>query len=179
MLRGQNQWVLTLGVMLIIAGIAAILFPFISTLGVTCCVAWMLIAASIIQSVNAFSQQGWDKIVLGLLVAALWLVGAVFLLMRPLEGVFVLTIIVAGIFVAEGVIKTILAFQMRPQSGWGWILFDAIAAIALGILLWWQLPLSAIWALGTLAGINIMISGWTLVMVPKAIIRAMDEMSKS
>jgi uncharacterized membrane protein HdeD (DUF308 family) len=171
--------IIAIGAVMVVAGVAAILFPFISSLGVSFCVSWMLVIAAIVQSVNAFSQRQWDKRLPSLIIAALWLVGGLFLLMRPLEGVFVLTIIVAGVFIVEGIIKAFLAFQMRPLSGWGWVLFDGLAALVLGALLWWQLPVSALWALGTLAGINIVISGWTLMIVPCAVSAVMEDIGNA
>lgn len=163
--RSRNMMI-ALGIVMILAGFAAIVFPFVSSLGVVWMVAVMLIVASIAQSVSAFSFPKWGGVVLGLIVAALWLIGGLYLLTQPLEGVFILTVFVAAIFVIEGVIKTILSVQMRPLAGWGWLLFDGLVSIVLGAMLWWQLPMSALWALGTLAGISIMISGWTLVMIP-------------
>lgn len=165
-IKRSRNLMIALGIMMILAGFAAIVFPFVSSLGVVWMVAVMLIVASIAQSVSAFSFPKWGGVVLGLIVAALWLIGGLYLLTQPLEGVFILTVFVAAIFVVEGVIKTILSVQMRPLAGWGWLLFDGVVSIVLGAMLWWQLPLSALWALGTLAGISIMISGWTLVMIP-------------
>ncbi len=168
--RSRNMMI-ALGIVMILAGIAAIVFPFFSSLGIVGMVAIMLIIASIAQSVSAFSFPKWSGIILGLIVAALWLIGGLYLLAQPLEGVFILTVVVAAIFVVEGVIKTVLSIQMRPLAGWGWLLFDGVISVVLGVMLWQQLPSSALWALGTLAGISIMISGWTLVMMPIALDR--------
>ena len=168
-MRRSRNLLIALGIVMVIAGIAAIVFPYFSTLGVTVCVGVMLIVAGIAQGIGAFSQPKWTGTLLGLIVAALWLYGGWYLLARPLEGVFILTVVLAAVFVVEGVFKAIFSFQIRPEAGWGWVLFDAVASIALGGLLWWQLPSSAIWALGVLAGIRIMIAGWTLVMVPIAV----------
>ncbi|MEH6832769.1 MAG: DUF308 domain-containing protein [Sulfitobacter sp.] len=168
-IRRNRGTMFSVGIAMIFAGGAAILFPLIGTLSVVWIVGVALIVASIAQSVAAFSYPKWSGIVLGLLVAALWLVAGLFLLLRPLEGVFALTVVVAAVFLIEGVLKTILSFQIRPLAGWGWLLFDGLFTVVLGGMLWWQLPLSALWALGTLAGISIMLSGWTLVMLPIAL----------
>jgi uncharacterized membrane protein HdeD (DUF308 family) len=158
-----------LGLVMIAAGLVAIIFPFFGSLGVVWVVAVSLIIASIAQSVSAFSYPKWGGILLGLIIAALWLIGGLYLLARPLEAVFALTVLVAAAFVVEGIIKTGVSFRMQPADGRAWVLFDGVVSLALGIMLWWQLPFSAIWALGTLAGISIMVSGWTLVMVPLAL----------
>lgn len=160
---------ITFGIAMILAGAAAILFPLISSLSVVWIVAVTLIVASIAQSVGAFSYPKSSGVILGQLVAALWLIAGLFLLLRPFEGVFALTVVVAAVFVVEGLLKAILSFQIRPVAGWGWLLFDGLITVVLGAMLWWQLPLSALWALGTLTGISIMFSGWTLVMLPVAV----------
>lgn len=178
-IRRSRTIMIALGIVMILAGFAAIVFPFFSSLGVVWMVAIMLIVASIAQSVSAFSFPKWGGIILGLIVAGLWLIGGLFLLTRPLEGVYILTVFIAAIFMVEGVIKTILSVQMRPLAGWGWLLFDGLVSIVLGAMLWWQLPVSALWALGTLAGISIMLSGWTLVMMPIALDRFLGSVTSA
>jgi uncharacterized membrane protein HdeD (DUF308 family) len=168
-LFSSRGWVMAIGIMMILAGSAAIVFPMITSFGVAICVAILLIVAGIAQIIQAFSFHGWSRILLTVLVGILWLVAGILLLLRPLEAVFVLTIFVAAAFLAEGILKIIFAFRWRPSTGWGWMLFNGIAAAAVGILLWWQLPFSALWTLGVLAGINIIISGWTLVMLAIAV----------
>tara|TARA_R110000765_G_scaffold223535_1_gene327644 strand:- start:1094 stop:1687 length:594 start_codon:yes stop_codon:yes gene_type:complete len=165
----SRSWIMATGILMILAGTGAIIFPMISSLGVTICVAALLLIAGIAQIVQAFSFHTWGRILLAVLVGLLWLAAGIMLLVRPLEGVLVLTIFVSAAFLAEGILKAIFAFKLYPASGWGWMLFNAIAAAVVGILLWWQLPSSALWALGLLAGINILISGWTLVMIASAI----------
>ncbi|WP_113911531.1 HdeD family acid-resistance protein [Roseovarius dicentrarchi] len=170
--RSRNLLIAT-GIVMIVAGAAAIAFPYLSSLGVTVCVGLMLVISGIAQGIGAFRYPRWTGIAMGLIFAAFGLIAGGYLLLRPAEGVFALTIIAAAFFLAEGIVKAVLAFQMRPVAGWGWILFDGAASVVLGILLWWQLPSAALWALGVLAGIRIMVSGWTLVMVPIALGRAL------
>ncbi len=168
-MSGSRSWMMATGIIMILAGAGAIIFPMISSYGVAICIAILLVFAGIAQIIHAFTYQKWGRFLLMLLVGVVWLVAGIALFARPIEGIFVLTLIVAAAFLAEGILKAIFAFQMRPSGGWIWVLFNGIAAIAVGILLWWQLPSSALWALGLLAGINIMISGWTLVMVASAV----------
>ncbi|ATW03077.1 HdeD family acid-resistance protein [Sphingorhabdus sp. YGSMI21] len=168
-ISSSRGWIMATGIIMILAGTGAIVFPLISSFGVAICVAVLLVIAGIAQIIQAFSFHKWSRILLAVLVGLLWLAAGILLMLRPLEAIFVLTIFVAAAFLAEGVLKTIFAFKMRPATGWGWMLFNGIAAAAVGILLWWQLPFSALWTLGLLAGINIIISGWTLVMLASAI----------
>lgn len=177
-LSRYRGWIIALGIVMILSGIAAIFFPLLSSLSVVGVVGVTLIIASIAQSVAAFSSYPkWGALILNLVIAAIWLIAGLFLLLRPLEGIFALTVVVATVFLIEGIIKLVLSLQMRPTAGWGWLAFDGIVTIILGAMLWWQLPFSALWALGTLAGVSIIFSGWTLLIVPGAVDKISNDTS--
>lgn len=170
--RGRRRTV-ALGVVLIVAGLAAIAFPLFSSVAVGLTVGAALCAAGVVQAIWAFGHQRAFSIVLNLLVALLWIAAGAYLLWRPLEGIFALTVLTAACFVAEGVLKAIFAFRLKPVAGWGWFLFNAAISASLGAMLFWQLPSSALWALGVLVGINILFAGVTLLMLPGMIERWM------
>jgi uncharacterized membrane protein HdeD (DUF308 family) len=45
------------------------------------------------------------------------------------------------------------------------MLVAGILAIAVGLMIWIGWPISGLWALGTLAGISLVFSGWSYVMM--------------
>jgi uncharacterized membrane protein HdeD (DUF308 family) len=53
-----------------------------------------------------------------------------------------------------------MALKLRPIEGWMWVLISGLLAAVVGILIFAQLPSSAIWAIGLLTGINLLSSGW-------------------
>jgi uncharacterized membrane protein HdeD (DUF308 family) len=53
-----------------------------------------------------------------------------------------------------------MAFRVRPHEGWGWLVLSGLIAVAAGALITLGLPSSAAWALGLLAGINLISTGW-------------------
>jgi uncharacterized membrane protein HdeD (DUF308 family) len=55
----------------------------------------------------------------------------------------------------------VLAFQVKPFSGWGWLLVDAVITALLGFLILAHWPGSSIWAIGTLVGAAILVRGIT------------------
>lgn len=171
----KRNWLIAIGVVMIIAGMAAIAFPHVSSLGVSFTIGFIMVIAGIANAISAFSYPKWQGMVLNLIISVLWAVAGIYLLTRPMDGLFALTILVAAAFIAEGILKAIFSFQLRPLSGWGWMLFSGIIAAALGIMLMMQFPLSALWALGTLAGINILISGWSLVMIAIAVSKLIEK----
>ena len=86
----------------------------------------------------------------------------------PFTGIITLTILLAALFLAEGVLEVILAFRVRPHEGWGWLLLSGLVAIAVGALIAAELPGSAVWAIGLLAGVNLISTGVSFVVLALA-----------
>ena len=82
---------------------------------------------------------------------------------RPLFSVVMLTYFIAIYLIVQGVIEILMALSLRSRPGWGWALLSAIVNFALGVLLLKHWPLSGLWAIGVMIGINIVMSGITLV----------------
>jgi uncharacterized membrane protein HdeD (DUF308 family) len=82
---------------------------------------------------------------------------------RPLLGLASLTLVLAVYFLVDGIFQIITAFQIKPHEGWGWVLLSGLAASLLGYLIWSQWPFSGVWAVGILVGINLFMSGWSMI----------------
>ena len=111
---------------------------------------------------------GWKGFIWELLIGILYLVAGFYLAFFPLAGLLTLTILIAALFLAEGIAEIVMAFQVRPHEGWGWVLLSGIAALAVGVMIGMDLPGSATWALGLLVGINLLFSGWSYVFLALA-----------
>jgi len=83
--------------------------------------------------------------------------------MHPILGLAFLTLLLATYFVAEGVWKIIASFRYRPNAGWGWLLGSGLLSLVLGWLIWSQWPISGLWAVGVLVGVNLLATGAALV----------------
>ena len=158
-LSKNRNYLIIFGILLVIAGSAAILFPLISGISVIVIIGVALVISGIVQLIQAFGYEKWSGLLLALFSSIIWLVAGGILLARPMESVAVFTIFLATIFIAEGMLKLILALQMRALKNWIWFLFDAVIALFLGFFLWVQFPFSALWAIGVLSGLNILSSG--------------------
>lgn len=161
-------WFLVLGIVLLAAGVAAIAFPWISTIAAKIALGWIFLLGGAVLVIHAFSARQWSGFLLGLLVGVLYLVAGGYLAFLPFAGILTLTILLAALFLAEGVLEVIMAFRVRPHEGWGWLLLSGLVAIAVGALIALQLPSSATWAIGLLAGINMLSTGWGFVFLALA-----------
>ena len=168
----NRTWFIILGVLLIILGVAAISFPLLTTIAAKIFLGWLFLIGGIVQIVHAFSTRRWSEFFLDLLVGVLYLIAGGWLAFFPLTGIVTLTVLLAAMFIAQGVLEVGMAFRIRPHAGWVWMLIAGIAALAVGVLIIAHLPSSAAWAIGLLVGIALIMSGWAYLLLPMAVARA-------
>ena len=161
-------WFLALGILLILAGVAAIAFPLLSTIATKIMLGWIFLIAGVVMAVHAFSIQQWRGFLMELLLAVLYIVVGGWLAFFPFTGIITLTILLAALFLAEGVLEVIMAMRVRPHEGWGWLLISGLIAIVVGVMIAAELPGSAVWAIGLLAGINLLSTGVSFVVLALA-----------
>ena len=157
-----------IGIVFIILGVLAIIEPAVAGLAVTIFVGWFLLFGGAAHLVAAFGGGGAGRVVWQLLLAALYIVGGMYLLTHPLLGLGTLTLWLAIIFVIEAVLEVIGFFATRGAGGSGWRLVNAVITLFLGVLIWVHWPSSSIWAIGTLVGVNLMMTGFSRVMLGSA-----------
>jgi uncharacterized membrane protein HdeD (DUF308 family) len=85
--------------------------------------------------------------------------------------VLTLTLVLAIFFLFEGVLEIILYFNIRKRPNAGWVLFDGIITLILGLLIWAHLPSTSVWVIGTLVGISLIFSGISRIMLSAAVRR--------
>jgi len=168
-LRENSGWAIAIGILLLIAGVLAIGSPFITGLAVTVSVGALLIFSGLGQCFLAFQAGAFGR---GLLIFLLGLIAVVaggYMVSQPVSGLASLTLLLAAYFVVTGILTIITALQLRPASGWGWMLANAIVTLFLGVLIWRQWPLSGTWAVGTLFGVQMLMSGFSLLTTGSAV----------
>jgi uncharacterized membrane protein HdeD (DUF308 family) len=164
----NRTWFIVLGILLIILGIAAISFPLLTTIATKIFLGWLFLIGGVVQIIHAFSTRQWSEFFFDLLIGVLYLIAGGWLAFFPLTGILTLTVLLAALFIALGVLEAGMAFRMRPHAGWVWMLISGIAALAVGVLILAHLPSSAAWAIGLLVGIKLIMSGFAYLFIPMA-----------
>ena len=150
---------IALGLVLIVVGIIAIGAPLATTIVAKVFLGWVLLMAGVSQVLHAFATRGWRGFIGELLLGVLYIAVGVWLAFFPLAGIIGLTVLLAATFVADGFLKLQIGWRVRPESGWFWMIVSGLVAIVVGMLLVMGLPSTATWAIGLLAGVNILVSG--------------------
>jgi len=166
--KKATGWAIGVSILLIILGIMAIALPFVAGLAVSAIVGWMLVFGGVTHLAAAFHVRGAGAVLWELLVGLVYLVGGGYMVFHPLIGVATLTLFLAGVFLAEGVLEIMAFFGIRGQRNSGWMLFDGLVTIFLAGLIWFHWPSSSVWAIGTIVGISLLMSGVKWLMISMA-----------
>jgi uncharacterized membrane protein HdeD (DUF308 family) len=162
----HRGWFIFIGIVLIVVGAAAIAFPFVTTLAAKIVLGWLFLIGGVAQVIHGFSTQKWSAFFLSLIIGLLYVFVGGWLAFFPFTGIITLTIMLAALFIVEGVIEIGMAFRVGSVGGWIWFLISGIIGILAGILIMAGLPSTATWAIGLIVGINLIFSGVSYMFLP-------------
>jgi uncharacterized membrane protein HdeD (DUF308 family) len=163
--RENRAWFFALGIAFIVLGVLSILLPFAASLVTTIVIGWLLVLGGLFQGFHAVQNRRWAGSSWAIVGAVLQVIAGVLLIVFPVTGTVTLTLVLAAFFVAQGILKIIRAVQHRGMPAWGWLLFDGIVSLALGVMIWLGWPSTAAWALGLLVGIDLLMSGSSMLLI--------------
>lgn len=177
-LRSQKKhwWLfLLLGIVLVLGGVLAIAYPFVSSVGAVVLLGVILLVCGVLTILGAFWAGEWSALLLQLLVGILYVVAGIAIRDAPVESAAVLTLFVAAFFIVVGAFRIVAALVVRyPQ--WGWGLVNGVVTLLGGIIIYDTFPSSALWVIGLLVGLDLLFSGWTWIMLAM-VVRRLPERS--
>src|SRR5262245_55471886 len=153
--KGSMVW----GILMLICGFLAIALPLASGIGIAIVIGWLLLISAVWHLIYAFRASGVGAALWDILLALLYGAAGIIILMYPLRGLALLTLVLAWLLFAEAVVEFLFYFKIQGRARAGWVLVDAIVTLLLAILIRAHWPSSAAWALGTLVGISLIFSG--------------------
>ena len=165
LVKKATGWFIAIGVLFIVLGIFAIAEPFAAGLGVTLLVGWLLVIGAVAHFFAAFKGGGAKHVLLQVLVGIVYLIGGLYFLTHTIMGVSTLTLLLSGVILAEGVLEVVAYFRLRSMHGASWMLLNGVVTLLLGGLIWFHWPSSTVWAIGTLVGVNLLMTGISRLML--------------
>ncbi len=168
-LRASTGRLFWLGLALVVLGIAAIVFPIISTLVASLLVGWVLLISGGFMFFGSFSIHGTGPFFGALLLSLLSIAAGVFLLFNPLAGAVGLTLVVGVLFMIQGAFEIFFAFEIRPHAGWIGMLISGLASIVMAILIAAGWPAISVIVLGILLGVNFISTGFGYILVSRSL----------
>jgi uncharacterized membrane protein HdeD (DUF308 family) len=169
-LRRYSGWFIVLGIALIILGVIAIGDSLLVTVVSVTLFGLILIVGSVIGIIEAFRLKKWTGFFLHLFLAVLSGIVGLIIVANPVAGAVTLTLLMSVYFVVGGLFRIIFALVERFDS-WGWMFFNGLVTLLLGIFIWKQWPLSGLWIIGLFIGIEMIIYGWSWLMLALSVRR--------
>jgi uncharacterized membrane protein HdeD (DUF308 family) len=168
------NWFLALGILIIILGSLAGGSSLMSSSFSLVLLGWLLICAAILVGL-LYVRVGF-KVQMGRAFPASSLVVGLMLVAAPGARDLTKIILITIFFLSTGIFRLIASLAMRfPQ--WGWVLFNGVVTVVLGIMIWRQGPASGFRHIGFFIGIDFILSGWAWVMLSVAARRLLGTVS--
>jgi uncharacterized membrane protein HdeD (DUF308 family) len=168
-LRQHAGWAVAIGVLLLILGLLSVASPLASGLAVTVSVGGLLIIGGAAKCLLAFRAGAFGRGLLVFLLGLLTLIVGGYMVSQPVAGLASITLFLAAYFVATGIVAAVVSFQLKPASGWGWMLANGVVTLLLGAVIWRQWPVSGAWAVGILFGVQLAMTGMALLTAGSAV----------
>ena len=163
-----------LGIALIALGAAAMVTPVVAGSAVVTVIGFILLIAGVVAIARQWQAEASKERAMGLTLGIITALAGIAVIGHPLFGLGILTLLLAGYFVAEGVWKIVVSFRFKPAAGWTWLLASGALSLVLGLLIWRQWPVSGIWAVGVLVGVNLLGTGLALVTLASTLDASLD-----
>ncbi|MGI9370721.1 MAG: HdeD family acid-resistance protein [Ruegeria sp.] len=180
----MSDWVkwLLLGLLSIAFGIFVLGAPIVASVAVTMVTGVLLLISGVLQVVGGFSVEGTGNKILSFIMGAVMLFLGWSFLGNPLEGTLTLATVVLILFLAGGIARVILSFQMRgTQFFWPTMISGVLSIILAGII--WSYassePAALLSLLGILLGIEMLFNGIGLVFMALFVKGATNETTQA
>ena len=167
-LKNNWGWLLAFGILSILLGTIGLGMTFGLTLASVMFFGVLLAVGGVAQLIDAFKCKGWKSTLWHVLIALLYVAGGTLIVVDPVLASATFTLVLAWILIAVGIMRGIMAFQLRPAVGWFWPLLSGVVSIGLGAMIIAKWPLSGLWVIGLFVAIELILNGWSYVFVALA-----------
>jgi uncharacterized membrane protein HdeD (DUF308 family) len=168
-IKASRSLLVVMGVLAILCAFAAMSAPLLTGVLVTTMIGISLIitgASEMLGGARSLRGNGrWIGIVSGLLA----LVAGALVVSRPLLGAKVVTLLLVGYLLLDGITRLSLAIETKPAPGWGITLFSGLLSLMLSVMIWRGWPLSGLWAIGIMVGVRMLFAGITMFALRNAV----------
>jgi uncharacterized membrane protein HdeD (DUF308 family) len=171
-IQSKWGWFLALGLVLILCGAIAVTLPTASAIAASVVLGAALAIAGIVKIIQSLQVREWSGFLWQELTGAVEVVGGILIYFNPLKGAFAVALLIALVFLVQGLGQVALAFKVRPQTGWRWLLISGLVALLASAALTLKLPYTRFYTPGTIAGIALLIGGCAYVAIAIAVRKA-------
>jgi uncharacterized membrane protein HdeD (DUF308 family) len=172
-------WLLAVGILSLVLGTIGLGRVFLLTLVGVLFYGWLFLILGAVQLVQLFQCRGWKSVMWHGFVAVLYVLAGLSVIENPALASSLLTLVLGGFILANGVLRTFVGFQHRDIGGWIWAVLGGVISIVLGLLILGHWPATSFYVIGLFIAIELIVNGWTLVVLALAARAASAGMASS
>lgn len=158
-LHAKWGWIVTLGVVYLIAGFVALGSVVMATVASVIVVGAMMIVAGAAEMIGAFQMKSWGKFLVWALLGVLYVIAGFLTFENPLFAAVLLTLFLGASLIASGAVRLFLAFNMKRESPWVWVAMSGAITLLLGLLIVARWPVNSVYILGLFLGLDLIMAG--------------------
>lgn len=162
-IRTKWGWFVVLGIALLLLGLFAFANVLAATVASVFVVGALMIVGAVAQIVEAFQVKRWSSFFYWLLGGVLYGIAGVLAFVNPLLAAAALTLVLAVSLVVSGILRILVAFRVRPHSGWGWLMTSGVITTLAGVIFAVGWPANTLWLLGIVLAVDLAIQGATAI----------------
>lgn len=159
----RTLW-LVVGIISILGGIFALFNPLSASLAAEQLAGFVFLFVGVLQFIALFRAPSTGGKVLAAIGGVLGILIGFELLQNPLQGILTLTMVIAILFMATGIVRVIVAFGLRGTAAFLPVLISGLISVALAIMIFSGYPQSATLILGILLAVELISNGISLIM---------------
>ena len=159
----RTLW-MVVGVISILGGIFAFFNPLSASFAAEQLAGFIFLLVGVLQFIALFQAHSTTGKVLAAIGGAFGVLIGIELLQNPLQGILTLTMVIAILFMATGIVRVVVAFGLRRTVAFVPILISGLISIALAIMIFTSYPQSATYILGVLLAVELVSNGISLIM---------------
>ena len=125
-------------------------------------VGWLFLIGGILEVGHAIVRKGWQGFWLDLISGILTGVAGLFILLRPVEGATILTMLLGILFLIGGIFRLGVGIAVKNPYR-GWFILQGAVSLLLGVMILTEWPVSAVWVIGTFVAIDLLITGFRMI----------------
>ena len=167
-LKKNWAWMLSLGIVMVILGVIGLGMTVLFNEIVVMYFGFLLLFGSGVQLMQAFRAEAWKGRVWHVLIALVYIVGGIIAVTEPVIAGMTLALLIAWTLIVIGVLRLVMALQMRGAAGWLWTLLGGVLSVVLGVMIINEWPQSGLWVIGLFVAIEILFAGWSQIMIALA-----------
>ena len=158
-LRGKWGAILAFGLLLMLLGLASLIFVFLSTLTMVTLNGVFFIVAGAAEIGVGMHAKSWGRFFLWVIGGVLYIAAGMFCILDPLAASAILTLLIGAGLIAAALVRAYLGFELPASPRRSLIWLGSAVTFLLGLTIVMNWPLSSLYVLGTLLGVDLLFHG--------------------